>query len=305
MNRSALLINGQFPAPTIEANWGDTLNIQVCNNIEGPEEGTALHWHGLLQKKTPWADGVPSVGQCPIAPGACFTYNFLADLYGSSWYHSHYSAQYNAGLAGAMIVHGPVQPEAEYDIDIGPILLSDWYHTEYREIVGQVMESPGGPPPFSDNNLINGKMNYNCSLITNGEGCTPNAGLAKFTFTSGKKHRLRLINSGSEGIQRFSIDGLKMTVFANDFVPVKPYETSVVTLGVGQRTDVVVKATGPADTARWMRSDMSPACDLANQPYALAAIYYEDADTTQPPNTTATEYDDSKCANVRWPHSIP
>lgn len=105
VNRSALLINGAFPAPTIEANWGDIISVNVCNNIVGPEEGTALHWHGFLQKLTPWYDGVPAVQQCPIAPGKCLTYTFLADLYGSSWYHSHYSAQYNAGLLGGKSCH--------------------------------------------------------------------------------------------------------------------------------------------------------------------------------------------------------
>lgn len=75
-------------------------------------------------------------------------------------------------------------------------------------------------------------MDYNCSLVTDGTPCTPNAGLAKFHFTSGKVHRLRLINGGAEGLQRFSIDGHNMTVIANDFVPVVPYDTNVVTLGV-------------------------------------------------------------------------
>ena len=44
-----LLVNGQFPGPTIEANWGDMINIIVKNSLK---EGTSLHWHGLLQKKT-------------------------------------------------------------------------------------------------------------------------------------------------------------------------------------------------------------------------------------------------------------
>lgn len=52
-------------------------------------------------------DGVPGVQQCPIPPGGSFTYTFLADSYGTSWYHSHYSAQYAAGLFGPMIIHGP------------------------------------------------------------------------------------------------------------------------------------------------------------------------------------------------------
>ena len=202
-----------------------------------------------------------------------------------------------------MVIHGP--KNAAYDIDVGPVLLTDWYHTEYFDIVKQVMETPGGPPPFSDNNLINGKMNYNCSLVTNGASCTPNAGLSKFKFTSGKKHRLRLINGGSEGLQRFTIDGLTMTVIANDFVPVQPYNTNVVTLGIGQRTDVIVTATGPANSAIWMRSDLSSNCSLATQPHALAAIYYEQADTTKVPTTTATTYDDSQCANDPLASTIP
>ena len=100
VNKSVLLVNGQFPGPMIEANWGDTVQVTVHNRIANPAEGTALHWHGMLQKDTPWEDGIPAVGQCPIAPGSSFTYQFQADLYGTSWYHSHYSAQYAGGLSG-------------------------------------------------------------------------------------------------------------------------------------------------------------------------------------------------------------
>jgi FtsP/CotA-like multicopper oxidase with cupredoxin domain len=107
--------------------------VTVHNAITGPEEGTALHWHGILQKATPWMDGVPSVQQCPIAPGASFTYSFTADLYGSSWYHSHYSAQYAAGILGPMIIHGP--GHAPYDIDLGPVILSGNYYSLIFETV--------------------------------------------------------------------------------------------------------------------------------------------------------------------------
>ena len=231
VNKSVLLVNNQFPAPKLEANWGDTFQITVHNQITGPEEGTGLHWHGILQRNTPWFDGVPSVQQCPIAPGKSLTYTFKADLYGTSWYHSHYSAQYAAGLAGPMIIYGP--KNAPYDIDVGPVLLSDWYHQEYFSVVQEVVDpSPGPVIPKSDNNLINGKMDFDCSTVASGQQCTPNAGIAKFKFTAGKTHRLRLINAGAEGIQRFTIDNHTMTVIANDFVPVQPYQTNVVTLGV-------------------------------------------------------------------------
>lgn len=303
VNKSVLLVNGQFPAPTIEANWGDTLSINVHNQITGPEEGTALHWHGILQRATPWFDGVPAVQQCPIPPGKSLTYRFKADLYGTTWYHSHYSAQYAGGLFGPLIVHGP--KNVPYDKDLGPVLLSDWNHDEYFTLVEKTM-APGGFPPPSDNNLINGKMNYDCSLIpAGGPACTPNAGISKFKFTKGKKHRLRLINSSAEAIQRFSIDNHTMTVMANDFVPVKPYDTTVVTLGVGQRTDVVVNGDGDSTGAYFMRSFISKTCSAANQPLALAAIYYEAADTTKTPTSIATPIDDSHCGNDPLDKTIP
>ena len=88
-----------------------------------------------------------------------------------------------------------------------------------------------------------------------------------------------------------------MTIIANDFVPIEPYETNVVTLGIGQRSDVLVKANLPSDSVVWMRSDISNTCSLTHQPHALAAIYYNKADTSLTPNTTATPYSDAHCGN--------
>jgi FtsP/CotA-like multicopper oxidase with cupredoxin domain len=139
-------------------------------------------------------------------------------------------------------------------------------------------------------------MNFDCSLAES-RPCTPNAGLSKFKFTSGKTHRLRLINSGAEGLQKFTIDNHTLTVIANDFVPVKPYDTNVVTLGVGQRTDIIVKATGNPTGAFWMRSEISTTCSHTNQSVGLAAIYYEEADTSSTPKSIATPYTSTNCSN--------
>lgn len=72
-------------------------------------------------------DGVPGLSQCPIAPGKSFTYKFRADLYGTSWYHSHYSAQYSGGLYGPMVIYGP--RNVDYDIDVGPIMVNGTQRT--------------------------------------------------------------------------------------------------------------------------------------------------------------------------------
>lgn len=126
-------------------------------------------------------------------------------------------------------------------------------------------------------------MSFNCSnpnVTAYDLTCSSDADYSKFRMTSGKTYLLRLMNVGSQGMQRFTIDGMKVTVIAQDFIPVVPYETDVVDIGIGQRTYVLFKATvGPTD-ALWMLSDVSPLCSMSNQGFAEAAIYYEEADTS-------------------------
>ncbi len=304
MERTGLLVNGEFPGPTIEANWGDTIEVTVTNNIVGPEEGTAIHWHGMLQQGTPYEDGIPGITQCPIAPGQSFTYSFDASLYGTSWWHSHYSAQYAGGVFGAMIIHGP--PNALYDHDLGPVMVTDYYHKDYNTIVEEVMGTDLTQiAPYSVNNLINGKGDFDCSTLTDNSTCTSNAGLSKFQFTSGQSYRLRLINAGAEGLQRFSIDNHVMSVIAYDLVPIEPYNTTVVTLGIGQRADVIVQANGSSTDLVYMRSTISTYCSLPYQPDALAIVYYENANTSATPTSTGWTIDDTSCGNDALSATIP
>ena len=179
---------------------------------------------------------------CPIPPGNSYTYSFKATPYGTTWYHSHYSSQYADGTWGPIIIYGP--SNVDYDIDLGPVTLNDYYHREEFDILQDVMGTDTTKlRPASDNNLINGKMNFQCPDSTSNSTtgpCVNNAGLAKFSFESGKKHRLRLINTGVAGIQKFSIDNHNMTIFANDFIPVEPYTTNIVTLGVSTKSQRMV-----------------------------------------------------------------
>jgi FtsP/CotA-like multicopper oxidase with cupredoxin domain len=301
IEHEALLVNNQFPGPLIEANWGDEIHITVHNNIQGPEEGFALHTHGLLHRFHPWEDGVPSISQCPIAPGTSYTYKVVADQYGTSWWHSHYSSQYVGGVFGPLVIHGP--SEAEYDVDVGPVMLHDYYHAGYHDIVAQLM-APNltAGVPYSTNNMINGKMFANCANST--LPCTPNAPISQFQFQKGKKHLLRLINAGSEGQQIFSIDEHEMTVVSADYVPIQPYTTKSIILAVGQRADVVVEANGDRD-AYFMRSNISH-CNAALQPHAVAAIYYDDADDNQNPYSDAWDLPENPlCMEAPLDQTVP
>lgn len=41
--RMVLAVNGQYPGPTIYANWGDMLEITVTNSMK--DNGTGIHWY--------------------------------------------------------------------------------------------------------------------------------------------------------------------------------------------------------------------------------------------------------------------
>jgi FtsP/CotA-like multicopper oxidase with cupredoxin domain len=58
VEKRAIIVNGQYPGPTIEADWGDWIEVIVRNNITGPEDGTAIHMHGYTQSTmvTVWDD---------------------------------------------------------------------------------------------------------------------------------------------------------------------------------------------------------------------------------------------------------
>jgi len=102
------VVNGQYPGPLIEANWGDTIRVRVHNKLKN-HNGTAIHWHGIRMLETVWQDGVPGVTQCPSAPGETQVFEFRAMQYGTSWYHGHFSLQYTNGILGRCL--GPYRKD--------------------------------------------------------------------------------------------------------------------------------------------------------------------------------------------------
>jgi hypothetical protein len=82
-DRLCMLINKQYPGPTLIANWGDRINIKVKNSLQN--NGTSIHWHGLRQLNSVAQDGVNGITECPLAPGDTKTYSFLATQYGTTW----------------------------------------------------------------------------------------------------------------------------------------------------------------------------------------------------------------------------
>ncbi|EPE07365.1 laccase [Ophiostoma piceae UAMH 11346] len=278
-----MLINGSLPGPNLVADWGDQLEITVINGLE--INGTSMHWHGIRQLNTNLQDGVNGVTECPIPPGSSRVYKFLAQQYGTSWYHSHFSAQYGNGVVGTIQINGPAS--LNYDIDLGAFPVTDYYYDTSDNLVEYTENN--GPPP-SDNVLFNGTNVH------------PTSGAGKYasvTLTPGKRHRLRIINTSVENHFVFSLVGHSMTIIAADFVPVQPQTVDQLFVGVGQRYDVTIDASMAVGNYWFNATFVTGAqCGESYNPYPAAIFRYKGASTTALPTTPGTTAAMDTCTDL-------
>lgn len=126
-----------------------------------------------------------------------------------------------------MVLYGP--HSANWDIDIGPILLTDWYHDNPFELYHSELSQVQVP----DSTLINGKGIFHCDK-TKDPRCIGNGSYWSTTFMPGKSHLLRLVNTATDTVFRVSLDGHTFKVISADFVAIRPFETTFLDVSVGR-----------------------------------------------------------------------
>ncbi|KAG1888613.1 Cupredoxin [Suillus subluteus] len=133
--RSATLVNSIFPGPLIAAQKGDDFAIEVVNELKDESMflSTSVHWHGLFENGTNYADGTSFVTQCPIAQNHSFyTLSLLRTRQAPSGIIVIIPSNMKCdGLRGPLVIYDLQDPLAYmYDVDNAStiITLSDWYH---------------------------------------------------------------------------------------------------------------------------------------------------------------------------------
>ncbi|KAG6916139.1 laccase, multicopper oxidase, benzenediol:oxygen oxidorectuctase [Tephrocybe rancida] len=232
--RAAVLAGGTFPGPVIKGNKGDRFQLNVVNHLTDGTmaKSTSVHWHGIFQRGTNFADGAASVTQCPIATQESFLYDFpVKDQAGTFWYHSHLSTQYCDGLRGAFVVYDRNDPHRfRYDIDDEStiITLADWYHEPAHTLLG-----PGKLPPESIATLINGKGRYIGG---------PQSELAVVNVQWLKRYRFRIVAMSCDPAFTFSIDNHLLTIIEADGENTAPLVVNSLDIYAGQRYSVILNA---------------------------------------------------------------
>ncbi|XP_058183466.1 L-ascorbate oxidase-like isoform X1 [Rhododendron vialii] len=273
-------INGQFPGPTIRARAGDTVHVELTNKL--PTEGVVIHWHGIRQQGTPWADGTASISQCVINPGETFLYRFKVDKAGTYFYHGHYGMQRSAGLYGSLIVdvaEGEKEP-FHYDGEFN-LLLSDWWHQSAHEqelgLSSKPMRWPGEPQSL----LMNGRGQYNCSLAAhftntsstqckfNGtEQCAPEI----LRVMPKKTYRLRLASTTALASLNLAIGNHKMVVVEADGNYVQPFAVEDMDIYSGESYSVLLTTDQDPSQNYWV--SISVRGRKPQTPQGLTILHY-------------------------------
>ncbi|KAL3007693.1 hypothetical protein AAZX31_08G349100 [Glycine max] len=197
--KSIVTVNGQFPGPRIVAREGDRLLIKVTNHVQN---NISVHWHGIRQLQSGWADGPSYVTQ--------------STLYGPLIILPKLNAQYPFA-----------KPHKE-----APIIFGEWWNADPEAVITQALQTGGGPN-VSDAYTINGLPGpfYNGS----------HKDTFKLKVKPGKPYLLHLINAALNDELFFSIANHTLTVVEADAVYVKPFATNTILIAPGQTTNVLLK----------------------------------------------------------------
>uniref|UniRef100_A0A452XQ06 laccase n=1 Tax=Aegilops tauschii subsp. strangulata TaxID=200361 RepID=A0A452XQ06_AEGTS len=272
-NRIITAVNGQLPGPTIRAREGDTVVVHLVN--ESPYSMT-IHWHGIFQRGSQWADGPAMVTQCPFQPGGNYTYSFnVTGQEGTLWWHAHFSFL-RATVYGALIIlprgGAKAYPFAKPDKE-EVIMFGEWWNANVFDLQQMALLTgiPAGP---ADAYTINDNSMRNL--------CEP--------IRKNETYLLRIINAALNTPLFFKVANHSFTVVAADACYTTPYKTDVVVVGPGQTVDALMVA------------------DAAVGRYYMAASPYDSGIPSGPPfsktNATAVlEY--AGGPNTTLPPALP
>ena len=211
--------NNQVPGPVLKAKKGDTLVVNVKNNLP---ESTMVHWHGIRLPAT--MDGTGEVQQ-PILPGESFEYRFTVPDAGTFWYHSHQNeaVQMEKGMYGGVVIEDDTDPAMDEE---KVLVLDDMKLNAQNEFtehgpVGRWIERHDGRE--GNTNLVNGK-----------EALT-------LHMHAGQTERWRIINAASARYFKLSLDGKPFKVIATDggLLEYARTETELL-ITPGERFDIAV-----------------------------------------------------------------
>ncbi|XP_064638257.1 uncharacterized protein LOC135494275 [Lineus longissimus] len=305
-SRILYVVNGSFPGPTLTVYSGQNITVHIVNRLL--DVAISMHFHGIHQRGTPFADGVGYVSQCPINPGQTFSHNFkIFQPSGTYFYHGHVGTQRTMGMYGAFIIKNkPVPNTAESAEHL--LMLQDYNHDWTSEMmfykflygtyqgttkISSTRSLDGGKFHrfYYQSGLINGRGRYHDPTKPNSNNGAP---LTKFKVKKGSKYRFRVIGAGAMFPFRVSVDGHELLVVATDGFDVDPVAVESFIINPGERFDVMLEANQTAKNFMIRAETL----EVGFEHIAEAILNYEGIDPLLEPTTSRRKCTASKPCKV-------
>lgn len=214
-------LNGPMLGPTLRARRGETVRIDVRNDLPEP---TTLHWHGMRLPAA--ADGGPHQ---EIASGGTWSPSWTIDQPAATlWYHPHphgaTERHVYRGLGGLFLVDDDHEETLdlprEYGVDDVPVIVQDKSFGDDGALVETERSDMG---MLGDTILVNGAAGPVFDVST-------------------ERIRLRLLNASTARSYSFGLsDGRAFEMIASDGgLLERPVSLTRVLLTPGERAEIVV-----------------------------------------------------------------
>ena len=206
----------QLPGPTLVANEGDAVTVNL-HNVLGGNSSIIFPMQELLPD---------TVG---VAPGGTKTYTFTADAPGTYLYESGTNSQIQVpmGLYGAFIVRPPLGPNMAYND------LSTFFNVEAILLLSEIDPALNNSADPNSFDLTNYDPRY---WLINGKAYPDTANIVAF---AGQQVLFRYLNAGLFD-HTLQVLGMHQTVIAGDGHPLEvPYQVVSLTVASGQTFDLL------------------------------------------------------------------
>ncbi|MFF2390380.1 multicopper oxidase family protein [Agromyces sp. NPDC058104] len=216
--------NGSYLGPTIVAERGEHVRVDVTNSLDEP---TTVHWHGM--HLPPEMDGGPHQ---MVEPDASWSPEWDVDQRAATlWYHPHPHGETEdhvaRGLAGMFLLHDEHERSlglpAEYGVDDIPVIVQDTGFSETGALEGKQRGYAGG---LGDELLVNGTR-------------------SPYLEVGDELVRLRLLNASTARTYAFTwSDGRPVRLVATDGGLLEAsVDLDHVRLSPGERAEVLLRVT--------------------------------------------------------------
>ena len=264
---------GRAPSPTIRVEEGERVLITLYNTHYLPH---TIHLHGLSQSAA--MDGMGDMGT-DVLPGDSFTYEFVAKIPGTYFYHCHVQehVHMSMGLVGMLIIE-PKRTENHFARLVpgaGRIQsmgkgTSENYAGEYSLVFSDADTRMNRIPALTgDVNLIERHMHREFDVsqarpnlfLLNGRSFPYTLQDTPIMVRSGERYLFRVLNAGSRPISLHT-HGHHPTIVGIDGYPAPPaarVARDTFAISPGQRLDLDLKAgadgVDAAGPGMWMVQD--------------------------------------------------